>query len=247
MIKEHAHSFGFQQVDPQQKSVRIRDLFGEVAVGYDLMNDLMSFGFHRLWKKHLLDLIRPHPSQCLVDVAGGTGDIALHFIKRGGGVAYLCDITWDMLGVGRQKAYNMGILDAVKWIVGNAEQLPLDRCSMDVYTIAFGLRNVTHIECALQEAYRVLKPGGRFFCLEFSRLQVACLRPVYRQYLLRMLPFLGQVVLGKADAYRYLAQSIILFPEPEILSQHIQQSGLSQVRYRYVCGGIAVLHSAWRL
>jgi demethylmenaquinone methyltransferase / 2-methoxy-6-polyprenyl-1,4-benzoquinol methylase len=209
----------------------------------------MSGGIHRLWKAELIDRLGPRPGQLLLDVAGGTGDIAQRFVDRAGSGAgaIVCDLTQSMLRRGRDRAIDHGHLAGIEWVCGDAERLPVGDASVDAYTIAFGLRNVTHIAAALSEARRVLKPGGRFFCLEFSRVESRLLRPLYDLYSFTVLPALGQVVAGDRDAYQYLAESIRRFPPQRELARMMEDAGLEQVRFRNLTGGIAALHSGWRL
>lgn len=242
-----ARWFGFRTVDPAEKSGLVRSVFESVAGRYDLMNDLMSGGIHRLWKSILLSEIRPQPGQVLLDVAGGTGDIAFRFLDRGGGRVLVCDLTEAMVRVGRDRALDRGLVTGIDWVVGDAQNLPVASRSVDVYTIAFGLRNVTEIDRALAEARRVLKPGGRFFCLEFSRVAVPGLREAYDVYSFSVLPRLGRVVAGDEHAYRYLVESIRRFPDQNALCGRIAAAGLGRVRYRNLTGGIAAIHSAWRV
>lgn len=241
--------FGFREVDPNEKASMVRAVFDNVAGNYDVMNDLMSGGVHRLWKSTLIDLVRPQPGMDLLDVGGGTGDIAFRFLDRAGptGSALVCDINESMLRVGRDRAVDRGRLDGVRWIVGDAEKLPVASRSVDAYTIAFALRNVTRIDAALAEARRVLKPGGRFFCLEFSHVVVPALSALYDRYSFTVLPWLGRFVAGDEDAYRYLAESIRKFPDQDSLVRRIAAAGFGQVRYRNLTGGIAAIHSAWRI
>ncbi len=239
--------FGFRSVPEGEKASLVRGVFGRVASRYDLMNDLMSLGVHRLWKAAMMDWLNPRPGMALLDVGGGTGDIAFRFLERGGGHVFVCDITTAMVAVGRDRAVDRGILDGITWICGDAEDLPVADGSVDAYTTAFCLRNVTHVSRALGEARRVLKPGGRFLCLEFSRLAVPALDGLYDSYSFRVLPALGQAVAGDRAAYRYLAESIRRFPSQEPFAAMIAEAGLSQVTYRNLAGGIAALHSGWRI
>jgi demethylmenaquinone methyltransferase/2-methoxy-6-polyprenyl-1,4-benzoquinol methylase len=241
-----ARWFGFTAVDPTEKAGLVRAVFDSVAGRYDLMNDLMSLGIHRLWKAALMELVRPRPGMVLLDVAGGTGDIALRFLELGGGHVHVCDINESMLRVGRDRAINRGTLSGIDWVTADAERLPIASRSVDAYTIAFGLRNVSGIDAALAEARRVLKPGGRFFCLEFSHVVLPLLREVYDAYSFGVLPRLGGIVAGDGPAYRYLVESIRQFPEQERLVQRIAAAGFGQVRYRNLTGGIAAIHSGWR-
>ncbi len=252
---EEAVSFGFETVPEPEKVRRVRHVFESVSSRYDLMNDLMSGGVHRLWKQAMIDWLAPRPGIRLLDVAGGTGDIALRVIARLGsdrvGEIVVCDLTPEMLEVGRDRAIDQGILarhpGSPRWVCGNAEALPLADRSVEAYTIAFGLRNVTRIDAALAEARRVLRPGGRFLCLEFSQVAVPLLSGLYDLYSFKVLPALGAWVAGDRDAYRYLVESIRRFPSQGELAGLIAEAGLAQVRYRNLSGGIAALHSAWRL
>ncbi len=242
-----AADFGFRTVPAKEKSHLVRGVFDSVATRYDLMNDLMSLGIHRLWKAELIGMLAPRRGMHLLDVAGGTGDVAFGFRSRGGGRATVCDINAEMVAVGRDRAIDRGLLHGIDWMVGDAEALPFGNSGMDAYTIAFGLRNVTRIDRALEEARRVLKPGGRFLCLEFSRLAWRWLDPLYDRYSFDILPAIGQAVTGDRDSYAYLVESIRRFPPQEELSARISAAGLSRVSYRNLSGGIAAIHSAWRL
>ncbi len=248
--------FGFEEIAESEKAPRVRGVFESVATRYDLMNDLMSGGIHRLWKRALIDWLDPRPGLRLLDVAGGTGDIPLRVLERVGaaqaGPIVVCDLTPDMLEVGRVRAHDRGLLgtacpNGLYWVCGDAQDLPLPDRAVDAYTIAFGLRNVTRIEKALSEARRVLKPGGRFLCLEFSHVVLPTLSRLYDLYSFKVLPGLGARVAGDAAAYQYLAESIRRFPAQEDLAALIREAGLDQVRYRNLSGGIAALHSAWRI
>ncbi len=242
--------FGFRTVAESEKSGMVRAVFDAVAPKYDLMNDLMSAGIHRLWKGAMVDWLAPRAGQSIVDVAGGTGDIAFRMLDRMGDAALpvtICDINAEMLNVGRNRAIDQGRLNEVTWICGNAETLPFPDMSFDAYTIAFGLRNVTHIERALAEARRVLKPGGRFLCLEFSKVLVPVLDKLYDAYSFQVLPWLGGMVAGDREAYRYLAESIRRFPDQSTLATHMGTAGFAQVKVRNLSGGIAAMHSGWRI
>ncbi len=239
--------FGFKPVEPQEKAGLVRQVFDSVAERYDLMNDLMSGGIHRLWKAELIRMIRPSAGMVLLDVAGGTGDIAFRFLDGGGSRVHVCDINESMLRVGRDRAINRGTLTGIDWMTGDAMSLPVLSRSVDVYTIAFGLRNVTAIDMALSEAYRVIKPGGRFFVLEFSHVVVPVLREIYDAYSFTLLPKIGKMVAGDEAAYRYLVESIRKFPDQDMLARRIAAAGFGQVRVRNLTGGIAAIHSGWRL
>ena len=244
---EEVADFGFREVPADEKAGLVRGVFDSVASRYDLMNDLMSLGVHRLWKSEFIDWLRPAPRMHLLDVAGGTGDIAFRFLARGGGRVTVCDLTEDMVTVGRDRAIDRGIVSGIDWTVGDAEALPVADSSVDAYSIAFGLRNVTRIDKALEEARRVLRPGGRFLCLEFSHLAWPWLEPLYDRYSFSVLPALGQWVAGDRESYQYLAESIRRFPPQAELAERIEAAGLEQVRWRDLSGGIAAIHSAWRI
>ena len=248
---DHTASFGFRDVPVQEKEGLVRGVFSSVAGRYDLMNDLMSGGVHRLWKDAMVDWLNPQPGWRVLDVAGGTGDIAFRIAKaargkKGEAEIVVCDINPDMLAEGVKRAEKNGE-KSVTWIAGDAEALPVPDASFDAYTIAFGIRNVTHIGKALEEARRVLKPGGRFLCLEFSRVQVPGLDVLYDKFSFSVLPRLGEIVAGDGDAYRYLVESIRRFPPQEDFAKMIEQAGLSHVKVRNLSGGIAALHSAWKI
>jgi demethylmenaquinone methyltransferase/2-methoxy-6-polyprenyl-1,4-benzoquinol methylase len=241
--------FGFTPVSPAEKTRRVRAVFDRVARRYDLMNDLMSAGVHRLWKRALIDWLAPRPGLRLLDVAGGTGDIAFRVLDRTRGTAQavVCDANFAMLAAGRRRALERTDRDRLAWLCGDAQRLPLPDSCFDAYTIAFGIRNVTDIDRALAEARRVLKPGGRFLCLEFSQVQVPGLDALYDAYSFTVIPALGQMVAGDRDAYQYLVESIRTFPDQEDFARRIAAAGFAQVRHRNLSGGIAALHSAWRL
>ena len=239
--------FGFRTVGRAEKSGLVRDVFDSVASRYDVMNDLMSGGVHRLWKAAMIGWIAPQPGQTLVDLAGGTGDISLRFLRAGGGDAVVTDINESMLAAGRQRREFGKYSDSIRWCVGNAEALPFTEASADIVTIAFGLRNVTDRDAAIAEAHRVLKPGGRFLCLEFSQVTSAMLARAYDAWSFNVLPRLGQLVAGDADSYRYLVESIRTFPPPEVLADMFAGAGFAQVRVRRMSAGIACIHSGWKL
>lgn len=239
--------FGFDTVPEAEKAGLVRGVFDSVAPKYDLMNDLMSFGVHRLWKSAFLDWLRPRPGMSLIDVGGGTGDIAFGYLGRGGGNVTVVDINAEMLSVGRDRAVDRGILDNISWLNGDAENLPLPDASFDAYTIAFCIRNVTHIDAVLADARRVLKPGGRFMCLEFSRVALPWLEKVYDTYSFKVLPEIGARVAGDRDSYQYLAESIRQFPPQDEFAAMIRAAGFGEVAYENLSGGIAAMHSAWRV
>jgi demethylmenaquinone methyltransferase/2-methoxy-6-polyprenyl-1,4-benzoquinol methylase len=239
--------FGFRDVAAAEKPALVRGVFDSVAARYDLMNDLMSLGVHRLWKAALIDWLRPRADMHLLDVAGGTGDVAMRFLDAGGGCVTVCDLTERMVGQGRDRALDRGVLGGVDWVVGDAESLPFADSSVDAYTIAFGLRNVAGIENALAEARRVLKPGGRFLCLEFSHVAAPWLAALYDRYSFKVLPALGEAVAHDRDAYVYLVESIRRFPDQDRLAELVAAAGLDRVAYRNLSGGVAAIHSAWRI
>jgi demethylmenaquinone methyltransferase/2-methoxy-6-polyprenyl-1,4-benzoquinol methylase len=239
--------FGFRAVPRAAKKPMVRAVFDSVASKYDVMNDLMSLGVHRVWKQVFLTALDPRPDRSLLDLAGGTGDITFGWMKRGGGPAILSDINAAMLSVGRDRALNKGFVAGLSLMVADAERLPLPDRSVDTVSMAFGLRNCTDKQAVLAEARRVLKPGGRFLCLEFSRVQVAALAPVYDAWSFKVLPRLGAAVAGDADSYRYLAESIRTFPDQETLAGMFTKAGLARVKVRNLSGGIAAIHSGWRL
>jgi demethylmenaquinone methyltransferase/2-methoxy-6-polyprenyl-1,4-benzoquinol methylase len=243
--------FGYRRVLESEKPSLVRDLFDNVARRYDLMNDLMSGGVHRLWKGAMIDWLAPRRGLHLVDLAGGTGDIAFRVLDRVGGPGHgrvtVCDLSAEMVTVGRTRAWDRGLVKGLDWVCGDAECLPLAKSSADAVTIAFGIRNVTHIDAVLAEARRVLKPGGRFMCLEFCPEVDPMLAPLYERYSFTVLPWLGGLVQGDRDAYAYLAESIRRFPTPAHFAALIEAAGLDLVKVRRLSGGVAALHSAWRL
>jgi demethylmenaquinone methyltransferase/2-methoxy-6-polyprenyl-1,4-benzoquinol methylase len=239
--------FGFRRVERTEKAGMVRAVFDSVAPRYDLMNDLMSLGIHRVWKQIFISDLQPRPGHSLLDLAGGTGDISFGWLRRGGGPVFMTDINYAMLSVGRDRALNLGFAGDVSLVVADAEKLPLpDRC-VDRVSIAFGLRNCTDKAAVLHEARRVLKPGGRFLCLEFSRVTVHALTPIYDAWSFKVLPLLGRMVAGDADSYRYLAESIRTFPDQARLAGMMREAGLARVSVRNLSGGIAAIHAGWRL
>jgi len=244
-------SFGFREVPEGEKEGLVKQVFSSVAARYDLMNDLMSAGVHRIWKDAMVEWLNPRPGWKVLDVAGGTGDIAFRMVEmarsRGGEAnVTVCDINDRMLGEGKRRAEEKNET-AIEWVCGNAEALPFADAQFDAYTIAFGIRNVTHIEKALSEARRVLKPGGRFLCLEFSKVEVPGLDTLYDAYSFKLLPKIGEWVAKDEDFYLYLSESICRFPPQAKFAQMIRDAGLEQVKVRNLSGGIAAMHSAWRL
>jgi demethylmenaquinone methyltransferase/2-methoxy-6-polyprenyl-1,4-benzoquinol methylase len=239
--------FGFKSVPRAEKRLRVREVFDSVAPKYDLMNDLMSLGIHRVWKRVFLNALTPTRRRDLLDMAGGTGDITFGWLGMGGGPAILSDINPSMLSVGRDRAMANGFAGDITVLTADAEHLPLPNGCVDTVTMAFGLRNCTDKDAVLAEVRRVLKPGGRFACLEFSRVQVAALRPIYDAWSFQVLPRLGRAVAGDAESYQYLAESIRMFPDQETLAGMMRKAGLSRVSVRNLSGGIAAIHTGWRL
>jgi len=244
--------FGFEAVPMADKQARVDGVFASVARRYDLMNDLMSGGLHRAWKDALVTAANPPKSDrafSLVDLAGGTGDVALRVIEVGGAGtrATVCDINAEMLAVGRERMAARGHDGVIDFIEGNAEDLPFPDRSFDAVTIAFGIRNVPRIERALSEAYRVLKTGGRFLCLEFSSVDVPGLDALYDMYSFNVIPAVGQAVTGDRAAYQYLVESIRKFPKPKVFAQMIEAAGFRRVSFKPMTGGVVALHSGWRL
>jgi len=239
--------FGFQSVPRAEKRLRVREVFDSVAPKYDLMNDLMSLGIQRVWKRIFLNALTPTRRRDLLDLAGGTGDITFGWLGMGGGPAILSDINPSMLSVGRDRAMANGFAGDITVLTADAEHLPLPNGCVDTVTMAFGLRNCTDKDAVLAEVRRVLKPGGRFACLEFSRVQVAALRPIYDAWSFQVLPRLGRAVAGDAESYQYLAESIRMFPDQETLAGMMRKAGLSRVSVRNLSGGIAAIHTGWRL
>lgn len=245
-------SFGFRKVAETERQGLVNEVFSAVAERYDLMNDLISGGLHRLWKNDFITMLNPPGGPTafrLLDVAGGTGDVALKFMARGGSgcTATICDISPEMLAVGRRRVASSRLEARVQIVEGNAEALPFADRSFDAYTIAFGIRNVTHIDRALTEARRVVKPGGRFLCLEFSRVDVPFLDQIYDFHSFEVIPRLGQLTAGAAEPYTYLVESIRKFPAQEQFAGMIRAAGFERVTYRNLTGGIAAIHSGWRL
>lgn len=251
--EEMPTSFGFTKVGEGQKQALVDDVFHKVADRYDLMNDLMSGGLHRVWKDAMVSNMAPPKSGAkpwtLLDVAGGTGDIATKVVRKSNETvkAVVCDINNSMLTVGRDRAEKAGLSDLITFSQGNAEDLPFPDKTFDVYTIAFGIRNVPDIPKALREAHRVLKRGGRFMCLEFSEVDVPVLDKVYDAFSFKLIPPMGKMVTGDGDPYKYLVESIRNFPHQERFAEMIREAGFERVTYRNYTGGIAALHSGWKI
>ncbi|MDW4498168.1 bifunctional demethylmenaquinone methyltransferase/2-methoxy-6-polyprenyl-1,4-benzoquinol methylase UbiE [Sulfitobacter sp. D35] len=240
--------FGFETVPEGEKAGRVRGVFSSVASRYDVMNDLMSLGIHRIWKDAMLDWLAPRPGQKLLDVAGGTGDISFRFLRRAGsGHATVLDLTESMLDEGRKRAEAAELGDSLDWVAGDAMALPFEDASFDVYTISFGIRNVTRPQEALNEAFRVLRPGGRLMVLEFSQLPNPALQKAYDLYSFNVIPRMGEVVARDRDSYQYLVESIRNFPDQETFLGMVRAAGFENAKYRNLSMGVAALHSGWKL
>ncbi|XP_027344846.1 2-methoxy-6-polyprenyl-1,4-benzoquinol methylase, mitochondrial [Abrus precatorius] len=267
LLHSHATSFGFKQVNEDEKARMVGDVFTSVASNYDVMNDLMSAGLHRLWKDRLVSKLNPFPGMKHLDVAGGTGDVAFRILENINRVKqrelrrvfndtveeetriYVCDINPNMLNVGKQRAFEKGFGEdgSLVWVEGNAESLSFKNDSMDGYTIAFGIRNVTHIEKVLSEAHRVLKPGGRFLCLELSHVGIPIFKELYDYYSFSVIPYMGGLVAGDRESYQYLVESIRRFPSQEKFASMIADAGFQKVEYENLVGGVVAIHSGLKI
>ena len=240
--------FGYRDVLEAEKAGMVHGVFSNVASKYDIMNDVMSGGIHRIWKDAMMDWLAPRSGQRLLDVAGGTGDVAFRFLKRAGAAeAVVLDMTENMLLEGRKRADAEALSSQLDWIVGDAMALPFDDNSFDVYTISFGIRNVTRIPDALAEAYRVLRPGGRLMVLEFSQLPNPMMQKAYDLYSFNVIPRMGQVIAGDSESYQYLVESIRQFPDQDRFAAMIREAGFENVSYRNMTFGVAALHSGWKI
>ena len=239
--------FGFRAVPRGEKTTLVREVFDSVAGKYDTMNDLMSLGIHRLWKREFLTMMDPRPYYKLLDLAAGTGDISFGWLKRGGGPVVMSDINDSMLNVGRDRAAANGTLGDIEFLLADAEALPLPAASFDRISMAFGLRNCTNKDKVIAEAFRLLRPGGRFLVLEFSKLQIAGLDKLYDLWSFQALPKIGAAVAKDAASYQYLAESIRMFPPQDELKRMFEAVGFERVSYRNLSGGIAAIHAGWRL
>ncbi|MFB2532002.1 bifunctional demethylmenaquinone methyltransferase/2-methoxy-6-polyprenyl-1,4-benzoquinol methylase UbiE [Paracoccus sp. p4-l81] len=240
--------FGNRTVAEDEKAGLVHGVFSRVASRYDVMNDLMSVGIHRLWKDAMMDWLAPRPGQRLLDVAGGTGDISFRFLRRAPGAhATVCDMTHPMLVEGRKRAEAEQMAESLNWVTGDAMSLPFPDNSFDVYTISFGIRNVTRIADALSEAWRVLRPGGRLMVLEFSQIPVPALQWAYDRYSYNVIPLMGEIVAKDRDSYQYLVESIRKFPDQDSFLAMIRAAGFGNASYRNLSMGIAALHSGWKL
>ncbi|WP_299147480.1 bifunctional demethylmenaquinone methyltransferase/2-methoxy-6-polyprenyl-1,4-benzoquinol methylase UbiE [uncultured Tateyamaria sp.] len=248
MSDDKTTHFGFETVPESEKAGRVRGVFDSVASKYDVMNDVMSVGIHRIWKEAMMDWLAPRAGQRLLDVAGGTGDISFKFLKRAGrGHATVLDLTEPMLVEGRKRAEAGKMADSLDWVVGDAMALPFEDNSFDVYTISFGIRNVTRPQEALSEAYRVLKPGGRLMVLEFSQLPNEGMQKLYDLYSFNVIPRMGQMIANDRESYQYLVESIRKFPDQDTFLGMIRAAGFEQAKYRNMTMGVAALHSGWKI
>ena len=245
---EKTTHFGFETVSESEKAGRVQGVFGSVASRYDIMNDVMSGGIHRLWKDAMMDWLAPRSGQKLLDVAGGTGDIAYRFLKRAGqGHATVLDLTAEMLVEGRKRAEANQMIDQLDWSVGDAMALPFPDNSFDVYTISFGIRNVTRPQDALNEAFRVLRPGGRLMVLEFSQIPNPAMQWAYDRYSFNLIPLMGQLIANDRDSYQYLVESIRKFPDQDMFLNMVRSVGFENAKYRNLTAGVACLHSGWKI
>lgn len=239
--------FGFRRVDSEAKASLVRGVFDSVASRYDIMNDAMSAGMHRLWKRDFVGAVDIRPGMQCLDVAGGTGDIAFRLRDRGAADVTICDINHAMLREGQHRADDANRLTDLRFICGNAESLPFPDNYFDLYTIAFGIRNVTYKEKALAEAHRVLKPGGRFMCLEFSKVKAEPLAKLYDSYSFHVIPRLGSMIAGDKESYQYLVESIRMFPPQEVFAEMMRAAGFASVRFTNMTGGVVAMHSGYKL
>jgi len=247
-MDEKTTHFGFETIPEDAKAGKVQGVFSSVASRYDVMNDAMSLGIHRIWKDAMMDWLAPRPGQRLLDVAGGTGDISFRFLKRAGsGHATVCDLTEPMLVEGRKRAEAAQMAGQLDWVVGDAMALPFADNCFDVYTISFGIRNVTRPQEALAEAFRVLKPGGRLMILEFSKIPTPALQWAYDRYSFNLIPAMGQLIANDRDSYQYLVESIRRFPDQETFLGMVREAGFEQTKYRNLTMGIAALHSGWKI
>ncbi|QNT78951.1 class I SAM-dependent methyltransferase [Entomobacter blattae] len=244
---ENTTDFGYKNVPVKEKEQLVRAVFDSVAPKYDIMNDLMSLGIHRVWKKIFITDLRPSPSATLLDLAGGTGDISFGWLGKGGGNAILSDINFSMLSVGRERALERALVSRLEFAVIDAENIALPNGSVERVSMAFGLRNCTNKLAVLKEAYRVLKPGGRFLCLEFSKVAIPPLSPLYDIWSFKVLPEMGALIAKDRESYQYLAESIRMFPNQQTLADMFEEAGFEKVSYQNLSGGIAAIHSGWKL
>ena len=246
MANDDLTDFGNVNVPKSEKTLLVKNIFDEVSEKYDLMNDLMSFGIHHIWKDSFLDWMAPRPNHHLLDLAGGTGDIGINFLDRGGNIVTIADINPKMIFHGKKKSFFNKYFERINWIVCNGENLPFNCDSFDLVSISFGLRNITHKSNALKEVYRVLKPGGRFMCLEFSKVNHKIIDSFYQFWSSHVIPFLGEKISGNKKNYDYLVESINRFPNQDELLSVLASAGFQSVKYRNLSGGIAAIHSGWK-
>ena len=245
---EQTTHFGFETVPEAEKAIKVQSVFNSVAGKYDIMNDVMSMGIHRIWKEAMMDWLAPSPGQKLLDVAGGTGDISFKFLNRAGsGHATVLDITENMLIAGRKRAEADKMQNSMDWVVGDAMALPFANNSFDVYTISFGIRNVTRPQEALNEAFRVLRPGGRLMVLEFNQIPVPLVQKAYDIYSFNVIPRMGKLIANDRESYQYLVESIRNFPDQETFLSMVREAGFENTNYRNLSLGIAALHSGWKI
>ena len=245
LVKDNKNiDFGYKIVKKKDKQNLVNSVFDSVAHKYDLMNDITSFGIHREWKNNLINWMAPQKNQKLADIAGGTGDIARKFLNNGGHSAYVIDINEEMIKSGKVNKKN---LKDIKWLVASAEDIPIDDNTFERATMGFGLRNVTNRVQALKEVYRILKPGGRFICLEFSHVENKLIEEIYNFWSFKCMPYIGEKVAGDRSAYTYLVESIRQFPTQPELSEMFSEAGFSRIKYRNLSNGIVSLHSGWKL
>ena len=245
---ENTTHFGFTDIPESEKAGRVQGVFGSVASKYDIMNDVMSVGIHRVWKDAMMDWLAPRPGTKLLDVAAGTGDVSFRYLARAGHAhATVLDLTEPMLVEGRKRAEASALADSLDWVVGDAMALPFTANTFDVYTISFGIRNVTRPQEALNEAYRVLKPGGRLMVLEFSQIPNAMMQKAYDLYSFNIIPRMGQLIANDRDSYQYLVESIRKFPDQDTFLGMVRKAGFEQASYRNLSMGIACLHSGWKI
>ncbi len=248
MTDENTTHFGFTDIPESEKAGRVQGVFGSVASKYDVMNDAMSMGIHRIWKDAMMDWLAPRAGTRLLDVAGGTGDISFRYLKRAGHAhATVLDLTEPMLIEGRKRAEADSMADSLDWVVGDAMALPFADNTFDTYTISFGIRNVTRPQEALNEAFRVLKPGGRLMVLEFNKIPNDMMQKIYDLYSFNIIPRLGQVIAGDRDSYQYLVESIRQFPDQDTFLNMVRAAGFDNAKYRNLTMGIACLHSGWKI
>lgn len=240
--------FGFKNVAEDEKAGMVHDVFTSVASKYDVMNDAMSFGIHRIWKDAMMDWLAPRPGQKLLDVAGGTGDVSFRFLHRApGATSTVLDMTESMLVEGRKRADAAQLAENLDWVTGDAMALPFEDNQFDVYTVSFGIRNVTRVQDALNEAYRVLKPGGRLMVLEFSQLPNPAMQKAYDLYSFNVIPKMGQMIANDSESYQYLVESIRQFPDQDTFAEMVKTAGFENVKYRNLTLGVAALHSGWKI